>query len=43
MNKPVSPELKGPENAFDKIIEENFPQLKERDGHKGRRNLYNTK
>jgi hypothetical protein len=27
-------QLKGPENVFNKIIEENFPYLKERDGNK---------
>ena len=27
-------QFKGPENIFDKIIEENFPKCKERDGHK---------
>ena len=30
-------QIKEPENVFSKIMEENFPQPKERDGHKGTR------
>ena len=33
------PQLQGPENILDKIIEENFPNLKKRDAYKCTRNL----
>jgi hypothetical protein len=36
-------QLKGPVNIFTKIIEENFPQPKERDVHKHTRSLQNSK
>jgi hypothetical protein len=36
-------QLKGPENIFNKIVEENFPNLKKRDGHKCTRSLQNIK
>ena len=36
-------QLQGPENIFNKIIEEKFPQLKERDAYKLTRNSGNTK
>jgi hypothetical protein len=36
-------QLKGPENIFDKIIEENFPKLKKEDSHKCTRILQNIK
>jgi hypothetical protein len=34
-------QVRGPENIFNKIIEENFPT--ERAGHKCKRSLHNTK
>jgi len=36
-------QLKGPINIFNKIIEENFLNLKERDAHKHTRSLQNSK
>jgi hypothetical protein len=36
-------QLKGPVNIFNKIIEENFPNLKRRDAHKHARSLQNSK
>jgi hypothetical protein len=36
-------QLKGPENIFNKIREENFPSLKKRDACKHARSLQNTK
>jgi hypothetical protein len=35
-------QLKGPENVFTTIIQENFPNIKT-DGHKGTKSLENTK
>ena len=35
-------QLKGPENIFNKIIEENFPNLK-KDAHENTRSLQNLK
>jgi hypothetical protein len=42
-NENEDSQLKGPENVFNKIIEENFPQPKGRDDHKGTRDISNTK
>jgi hypothetical protein len=36
-------QLKGPVNIFNKIIEENFPNLKKKDAHKHTRSLQNSK
>ena len=36
-------QLKGPANIFNKIIEENFLNLKERDAHENTRSLENSK
>jgi hypothetical protein len=36
-------QFQGPVNIFNKIIEEKFPQLKERDAYKLTRNSGNTK
>jgi len=36
-------QLKGPINIFNKIIKENFPNVKERDTHKHTRSLQNYK
>jgi hypothetical protein len=36
-------QLKGPANIFNKIIEENFPNLKKRDAHEHKRSLQNSK
>ena len=36
-------QLKGPVNIFNKIIEENFLNLKERDAHENTRSLENSK
>jgi hypothetical protein len=35
--------LEGPENIFNKIIEENFPKPKQRDAHEHTRSLQNSK
>ena len=36
-------QFKGPANIFNKIIEENFPNLKKRDAHEHTRSLQNSK
>ena len=36
-------QLKGPVNIFNKIIEENFPNIKKRDAHDHTRSLQNSK
>ena len=36
-------QLKGPVNIFNRIIEENFPNLKKRDVHEHIRSLQNSK